>query len=147
MIMKTKEVFRVVVDYSKSLAEMIKEGKYNWHDPAVSRSHFPVKGKGKISLNLELLNYGKFMKTDNIFRDMDSCGLRPATIFELLALGATYPEKQLEFPIIALGSVWPNACGDGCVGCLRRDVEGRGLYLSLYHGPWRSHYRFAAVRK
>lgn len=146
--MKTGDVFRVVVDYSKSLATMIKAGKYNWHDPAICESHFSVKSKGKeVELDIELIHYGKFIISENIIRDMERRSLRPAKLPELLAFAVAYPEMQYEFPIVALGSVWRDGDGYCCVACLRRDVSGRGLYLSLLDGAWRSNYRFAAVRK
>lgn len=79
--------------------------------------------------------------------ELDRRGLRPATIEELLAFGAAYPDKQREFSIIALGSV--------CIGqpirrnyvpCLWLESAGRCLGLrGAELGGWYANYRFAAV--
>jgi hypothetical protein len=135
------------VDYTQTLHQMIRTGYYDWVNSDISASHFAVQGQGKIELNIEFLNYGKVMESDDIARDLKSRGLRPATLPELLAFGATYPEKQREFPIVALGFVWRGS-GDGrCVPSLVGDEFRRALRLDLWNDPWYSICRFAAVRK
>jgi len=75
--------------------------------------------------------------------------LRPATLPELLAFGAKYPDKQKEFPIMALGSVWIDPDGDRRVHSLGW-VEGeRELHLG-WDKPgyvWGDYCRFLAVSK
>jgi hypothetical protein len=78
---------------------------------------------------------------------MEKAGYRPARIEELLALGASQPELQKEFPIVALASVWRGPGGDRRVPYLRWDVAGRRLDLSWFEYGWTGDYRFAAVRK
>lgn len=142
-----KKLFPIVVDYSKSLVKMIRAGNYNLVDSNISARHFAVRGQGIFKLNIKFLNYGKVMESDNVVRDMNSRGLRPVTLPELLAFGATYAEKQREFPIVALGAVW-RGCGDGrCVPLLVGDNFQRRLRLDFWDDPWYSSCRFAAVQK
>jgi len=142
-----RDGFRIVVDYSKSLVHMIAAGDYDWVNSDISEDHFLVRGQGKVELNPELIHYGKFMDSDDIVRDMDNRGLRPATLPELLAFGATYPDKQREFPIVALGSVWRPWGGIRCVACLCGAGSRRVLFLFVWGGFWHGGFRFLAVRK
>jgi len=147
MVNAVRDSFYIVVDYSKSLAQMIQSGNYDWVNDNITSSHFPIQVQGKAELNPELIHYGKYMDSDDIVRDMDNRGLRPATLPELLAFGATYPDKQREFPIVALGSVWRYWYGSRDVACLYGVGSGRGLGLVVWGSGWYDGYRFLAVRK
>jgi len=140
-----KKVFPVIVDYSKSLAEMIRAGNYDWVNSNITVKHFPIQGQGQVELDIELVHYDRAMSSEDVIHDLDQRGLRPATLLELLAFGAKYPEKQREFPIVALGSVWRYCRGDRCVVSLRSFDFGRGLDLHCWAGRWVGRYRFAAV--
>jgi hypothetical protein len=73
---------------------------------------------------------------------------RSATLAELLAFGAKYPDAQRKNPIVALASVaWVG--GFRGVACLCEDGSGRCLSLRLgwWDDGWRSHFRFLRVRK
>lgn len=145
----TAEVFQVVVDYGRMIADMIASGHYDWVNPDITQDHFPpitIGGEGTIELKAELIHFGKTMSTDNVLIDLDRRGYRPATLSELLAFGAKYPEKQREFPVVALGSVWTNSDGNRYVPCLYEDDSERGLSLDWYDVVW-DDYRFLAFRK
>jgi len=141
------DVFHIVVNHAESLAQLIAAGSYDWVNSDITAEHFPVKGKDRVELDPELVHYGKSMESDDIVRDMDSRGLRPGTLAELLAFGAKYPEKQREFPIVALGSVWRDWRGLRDVAYLDRDGSKRGLILYIWEGAWVESYRFLAFRK
>jgi hypothetical protein len=141
------DVFHIVVNHAESLAQMITVGNYDWVNPNISEKNFPVKGKGQVEFNVELVHYGKSMNSDNIVQDMASRGLRPATLLELLAFGTAYPDKQREFPIVAFGSVRLRWNGQEYVACLNGDGSKRGLRLRFWGGDWDDDYRFLAVRK
>ncbi|MDP2856155.1 MAG: hypothetical protein Q8N90_03525 [bacterium] len=142
------DVFHIVVNHAESLAQMITVGNYDWGvNSSISEKNFPVKGKGQVELNVELVHYGKSMNSDNIVQNMASRGLRPATLSELLAFGAAYPDKQRESPIVAFGSVWLRWSGREYVACLCGSDSGRGLDLCVWYGVWDGHFRFLAVRK
>jgi hypothetical protein len=93
----------------------------------------------------ELVHFDRDMSTENVLIELKSRGLRPATLDELLAYARKYPDKQKEFPIVALGVsyIW-----DGChdLPCLDWDGDGRGMSLDWGGSDWNSCYRFLAVR-
>jgi hypothetical protein len=140
-----RDSLRIVVDYSKSLAEMVKAGKYNWVNIDITADHFPVKGSGKTDLIAEILGYGDYVSSEEIIKDMDRRGFRPATIAELLAFDEAYPDKQREFPIVALGSVWQNPNDLVFVVYLLEQNSRRSL--ALWCGLWYDYHRFLAFRK
>lgn len=142
-----RDGFHIIVDYAKTLDEMIRAGAYDWVNSNITSEYFPVKGEGRVELNAELVHYGKFMSSDSIVQDMGSHGLRPGTLAELLAFGGKYPEKQREFPIVALGSVWRDWHGDRFVAFLHCYESRRELDLGIWEGGWGGRYRFLAFRK
>ncbi|MEK9179951.1 MAG: hypothetical protein AAB897_00880 [Patescibacteria group bacterium] len=143
------EVFRVTVDYSMTIEQMIAAGRYDWQNNDVNDKHFPIppSKRGKQEVAIELIKFDRDMESNEVLRELDKMGLRSAELPELLAFGAAYPEKQREFPVVALGSVWHYWDGDRGVACLCRHAGGRYLDLRWWCGRWFSHGRFAAVSK
>jgi hypothetical protein len=139
--------FTVVVDYTKSLADMIKAGGYDWKNSDITADHFPVVGSGQAEVGLELVHYGKNMSTEDVLADLDKRSLRPATLAELLAFGAKYPDEQRKYPIIALGSVWADWGGDRYVAYLRESDRELKLNLGCHVSVWGDHCRFLAASK
>ncbi len=157
LIVGTKEsaatILKVVVDYGKSLAEMIAAGKYDGYiNSDITEKHFPIPKipaglPTKFELNLELVHFNRVITSNQVLDELRKQRLRPATLLELLALGATYPEKQREFPIVALGSVWRYLNGDRYVPYLWSNADGRDLRLDWFVRDWDEDYRFLAVRE
>ena len=139
--------YKVLVDYEQTLQQMIANGKYDYVNSDINQSNFPVSGNGKQEVVVELVHYGRDMETDDVLKDLESKGMRPAILPELLAFGATHTEKQREFPIVALGSVWRGRDGGRRVPCLGRCGSGRWLRLYWDDEGWGDGCRFAAVRK
>ncbi len=110
-----KENFKVIVDYERSLQQMIKAGNYDWVNNNIIADHFSVKSKGKQEEVITLFHFNRTMASDEVLSEMDKQGFRPVKIEDLLGLGENYPELQKKFPIAALGSVWQNPEGHYCV--------------------------------
>ena len=144
---KTGSSFKVTVDYSKTLEQMIADGKYDWKNSDIKAKNFPLNGQGTTAVNIELVHFNRNIESDTALAELDKMGLRPATLPELLAFGAKYPDKQREFPIVALGSVWRSLNGDRYVACLCCDGSKRFLRLFWLEDGWAAFCRFAAVRK
>jgi len=144
---KSADTYPVTVNYSQTLEEMIAAGRYDWKHSDITAKHFPIEGSGTKNVDILLVHYNKNTSTDAVRADLDKRGLRPAKIEELLAFGAKYPEKQREFPIIALGSVWRDFGGSRCGPYLGRFGSGRHLGLHWLGADWVDICRFAAVRK
>ena len=139
--------YKVLVDYGQTLQQMIAAGAYDYANLNITAEHFPMTGDGKREVVVELVHFGRDMESDAILKEFEARGLRPATLPELLAFGATYPEKQREFPILALGSVWQGPDGGRDVACLGDWDAKRGLGLDWDDDRWDVDCRFAAVRK
>lgn len=139
-------VFRVLVNYDLSVKEAIEAGKYDWKNGDINDKNFPFKRFGSAEIDIRLVHFNKDMSSEDVLKELDKMGLRPAELPELLALGAECPDEQRKYPIVALGSVrqrWHS----GYVPDLWLDSVGRSLGLSCFELDWRAHCRFAAVGK
>ncbi len=139
--------FQILVNYAQTLDQMIKTGEYDWVNSTITQKNFPIEGEGQVELIPELLHLGRDASTDEVLAGIDKQGYRPATLPELLAFGARYPDKQREFPIVALGSFWRNCDGHRFVAVLDVDGCGRCLSIGWCGCDWNEHCRFLVVRK
>lgn len=139
--------YPVTVDHGQSLEEMIATGRYGTSNSDITAKHFPITGAGQVEVQLHLVHLNRVATTDEVLAELDRRGLRPATLPELLAFGAKYPDLQREFPIAALGSVWRFPDGRRLVAALDNWSGGRGLDLHWLEGGWGEYCRFAAVSK
>lgn len=139
--------FSITVDYAMSLEEMVKAGRYDWFDNDVNAEHFPISGQSKASDDLILIHFNRPISSEDVLKELDRQGFRVAILPELLAFGATYPDEQRKYPIVALGSVWQGPYGLRYVSYLGAGARGRYLDLSRYVLDWRDDWRFAAFRK
>jgi hypothetical protein len=139
--------YPITINYDLRLERMIEDGHYDWKNSDIKAKNFPVDGKGTSAVNIELVHFNRTMHSDEVLAELDKMGLRPATLPELLAFGAKYPEKQREFPIVALGSVWRYLDGHRFVACLCGGGSERYLDLIWLECRWCADCRFAAVRK
>lgn len=137
----------VSVDYGKTVEEMVSAGRYDWKNDNITTKNFPINGTGVVTVALELVHLNKAASSKAVLAHLEANGMRPATVEELLAFGATYPEIQREFPIICLGSSWVDPYGYRSVPCLGRDGSRRKLDLYWFDYGWDEHCRFLAVRK
>ena len=143
---KVSSLFHITVNYGLSLKEMIAAGGYDWKNDDITEARFPVPTGSPVELDTELIHFDYDISSENVVAELDKKGYRPATIHELLAFGAKYPNKQREFPIVALGSV-AGVGGDRRVAYLDGGGDGRRLGLGWWVGGWSRSYRFLAVRK
>jgi hypothetical protein len=136
-----------VVDYSKSVEEMLEASQYDWVYRPISGENFPALGGGEIRVSARLF-YFEGKKSREIISEIEKAGYRPANIFELLALGKEYPELQKSFRIVALGTVWENERGFSRVPILFfRGEEIRSLSLSWFTYDWSQEHRFLGIKK
>lgn len=146
---KSIERFSVTVDCTKSLLEMIAAGNYGhiWHK--ITPENFPVVGEGIVQYEIALFHFDRDVMSKSVLARLDKLGYRPATLPELLSLGAAFPKLQDQFPIAALGSQWredkrylSRARIPFLMNCSRRD-----LALFFFRHRWMPECRFAAVLK
>jgi len=139
--------FTILVDETKTVEELVVEGNYDWSDSNVTSKNFPRSEEGtKDKKEVALFHFNKTMTSEDVIAEMKKDGYRPATIFELLALGVTQPELQRGFPIIALGS---DCTFDGSrhVAYLYESAGGRNLHLLWLDNDWNDYCRFVGLRR
>ncbi|MFH1611493.1 MAG: hypothetical protein ABIA83_02745 [Patescibacteria group bacterium] len=139
--------YTVLVDYRKTIEQMVSAGRYDWSDGNINSVNFPVNGTGVATITPELVHLNKKASSEEALAHKEANGLRPATIEELLAFGATYPDVQREFPVVALGSSWVDRDGHRRAPYLDGDGSERELSLDWYGSGWFEGCRFLAVRK
>jgi len=147
VVSSKRQVFKILVDFRKTLQEAIQAGKYDWVNSDITQDHFPVQGGVQKEVEAVLFHFNRIVTSDQAISEMEKQGFRPATIEELLALGASYPELQKQFPILALGSVWRHPSGSLYVPYLAWRGCGRDLHLHWLGHVWGGHCRFVALRK
>ncbi len=139
---------KITVDYTQTLQEMIEKGKYDWVNSNIIQKNFPIRGEGKEEVRIKLFHFDCVISSRDAIAEMDRQGFRPATLPELLALGAVKPELQKEFFIVAFGSRWQFPPGGILnVPVLSWNAQERRLRLDWFGGNWREHCRFAGVCK
>jgi len=149
---KVATIFTAIVNYSLTLAEMIKRGKFITYPGGISIKRFPVTGEGRKKIRFELLPFHGFLK------EMEKRSLRSARIEELLAFGVKYKKliREQELVIVAEGSCddsFPQdvvehvVIGGTAVPCLRGDKLGNHLDTIYADEYGNEKYRSLAVHK
>ncbi|MDA2936538.1 hypothetical protein MYX06_04950 [Patescibacteria group bacterium AH-259-L05] len=97
--------YDVVVDYRRSLNEMIKAAHCKTNQYCKEKLvKCKIKGKGKVERSILLYRSDEYKNPDEIIAELKKQGYRPATIAELLALIEYHPELLKGNMIFALGS-------------------------------------------
>jgi len=138
--------FVVTVNYDLSVEAAVKAGKYDWSDDDITSRNSRSNHKGTADVEITLVHFNRFTKSDEVIRELDKQNLRPAELLELLAFGAKYPELQRDFPIVGLNSVWQDPDGGRRCAYLYGGGSGRNLCLDWFDVKWGIFCRFAAVR-
>lgn len=153
---KVEGKFRVVVDYSQTLEEMIAAGRYelvSTHGEEMDFGDFHVRCSKcdveEVTIEIIRLDRRGQISPEDALSELELMSLRPATLPELLAFGAKYPKKQRKITISAIfGPTQPMK------NFFVAALEGRSLdgwrklsFIYQWDGTWCSHCRLAAVRK
>jgi hypothetical protein len=138
------ETYTATIDYDQPFAEMIAAGGYDHANSFITEASFPVRESGVIETGLTLVHLGRRASTDEVLRELAAPGQRLGQIAELLAFGALQPEKQRQFPIVALGAIE--------TPYRRRPVlwgspRVRHLDLRFDEKTWSGNIRFLVVRE
>ena len=101
----TIDTYTVAIDDQQPLTQMIAAGAYDDVNRQIIEASFPLQRGGLAARELILVHLGSAASTDIVVRELDDLGVRSGRIEELLAFGATYPQAQRHFPIVALGAI------------------------------------------
>jgi len=141
-----KSVF--TIDYSKSLAFMIRVCDFDYVNPNITEQNFPKeRSDGKANLNFELVPHNRKMSSEEVLADFQTKKLRSATLLEGLYWVKKNPEEQRKGSIVILGSIWRHWDGLRFVPYLCSVSGGRGLDLGWFGGGWVEGVWFLAVRE
>lgn len=135
------------LDYDQDLAAAIEAGCYQEVDRQISPDKFPSERSGKAASKIILAHFSNWVEVDYVLTELNARGLRPAELPELLALGATYPDIQCSFPVVALGSLCDTTFSYRNAAYLFHNSGNRTLRLIESGGAWPPFYRFAALPK
>jgi hypothetical protein len=104
----SKKTFRVVVDHSKSLEELIEEGGYARVHPFINPKNFGLGRSNRVEeVELELIKFERALHYTQARYELIWILKRERASFrELLSLGAQYPYLDREGPIVALTPSW-----------------------------------------
>ncbi|MCF7795454.1 hypothetical protein K9M50_03785 [Patescibacteria group bacterium] len=146
---KNNEI-KLIVDYSRSLQEMIEATDCDCMDDQALEKHFPLptelRGK-KVEISVKLFHFDRIIKGKYAISEINKNNFRPARPVEVLALVEAYPEIQKEFPIAALGSFWYDKYGFRLVYVLHFIKNSHMLCWDWLDNYWVDNCRFLGVHK
>lgn len=149
---KISDIFGVEIDYHLSFKKMVDAGNYQWKSREITAKNFPVKGKGKVSLQLVTVHFNRYVSTKEVLDFFAAHNLGPVKIEHLLALGALYPAEQYQYPILALGLDWVDEEGKRQAPALSSVALTNEIRRTLWlqwvdRLEWPPNYRFLAIKK
>lgn len=104
--MTSIETCAVTIDHRQTFEQMIAAGDYDHVNRHITEAGFPLqRDDPSIGRELILVRLGRVASTDQVQHELDELGVHSGRIEELLAFGATYPQRQRQFPIVALGAI------------------------------------------
>ncbi|MFA4942557.1 MAG: hypothetical protein WC564_02905 [Patescibacteria group bacterium] len=140
----------LIVDYTKTLEQLIVDGKYNLVNQSITSKNFPIPdgltGK-KVKVLGNFFYFNRSVSSKNVIKKMDKAGFRPATLMELLALRVACLELKKQYSIIALGSIWKNNFGYLYVSSFAVNNDNCHLVLDPFNGNWLAACCFFGVCK
>jgi len=135
------------------LERFIELGNYDWVNPTILEKFWldePVTEPSGLR-KMCLLHFNRFMKEEEVVREMKRAGYRPATHSELIALRAAVRKFTYEQNAVALGSEYRSTGGGRFVVCIEeiysQDSTEKRVRLDLRpRRYWVPGTRFAAVQ-
>lgn len=108
--------FTLTVNYDQSIRDACRAGGYDWGvfslGKFVKTARYTRSGIHEVTVHL--IHFNRLLWGHEAWEALDQMAMRPADIFELLALGTAQPDLQRRFSIIALGSLWHSLDGSWC---------------------------------
>lgn len=141
------DVFRVFVDETQSVEDLINLGNFCWRDKDVVSKNFPKPTNGQISeKGIALFHFNRTMFSRNVIDEINREGRRLANVWEIISLAIKEPDLYKKFPIVAFGSS-PDIDGRQRVVCIRKSLveNDHGIFLYSMGDVWNDSFRFAAI--
>jgi hypothetical protein len=141
----TRETFALAFDPTIGIGEWVRRGNYTRPNPDINERNFKLTLSG--TRKIVLYDPKGAVSSDEMIRRMKADGYKPAGIDDALAMGAQFPERQRQNPIVFLGTTWRDPDGLQHVPVLSGWCGGRRLGLDWFDFVWDGRYRFAALRE
>ena len=146
--MASQQTLPLTVSYDGSTVEAaVAAGNSDYANSDITSAHFPTTRQGTEQLEAVLVHFDRYISSEQALAELNKMGLRAGELTELLAFGATYPDQQRQFLVVALGSTWLRPSGYRFVPCLDYWGVRRGLRLYWFGAGWREGCRLLAFRK
>jgi hypothetical protein len=126
------------------LQSMLASCKFGWVNDNITPENFLITEEPEDGTEYVLVHLSKVTSTDEAEAEIKKLGLELATMADFLLYVRKNPDKQREFPIVALGVRWQFPSGSWYSPCAS-DWLGKRLLGLLYRGSdWHGNYRFLA---
>jgi len=104
--------FPVIIKYNQTIEEMAEAGSYTYVNPDINSENFSVTKTGWVRVSMHIVCFDQenesgeriARRSEEVIRKLKEAGLRPATLPELIAFGAKYPNAVQRRSVVALGS-------------------------------------------
>ena len=139
---------QLLIDYNLGLKKRIEAGKYDEIDDAslFTAKNFPKRSFGKTTRIVKVINFRIDISGYEVLERFAHWKLRPAQIWELLAIGEKFPDLQRKFVLPALGSMIQAPYGFRRIPGISGLEDCRHLGWDWFDkGPFEDFYAFAAV--
>ncbi|MBU1179636.1 hypothetical protein KJ885_01695 [Patescibacteria group bacterium] len=126
---------------------MLEACKFDWVNDNITQENFSILEEPNENTEYVLVDMGKPVSTEEAEAEIKKQGLPLTTLADLLLYVRKNPDKQKEFPIVALGSRWQHSSGRwfspyaACWGSWRR------LRLCWRERDWNDRCRFLARKR
>lgn len=123
--------YSVVVDYDKSLMELIRDSDLSTYGSGSFTHKFPHDGAGKAKRRFQLISLNPSPVTlTQALAGLQRPGQRPATAKELVAFVAKYPKILRHRPVVAVGTIVEESAGFSSIAAAEwRDGYGGGATI------------------
>ena len=141
------QAFSITYDGSIRTSELIKLGKYDWHNDWITDERFPILPHPPVKRAIEFVEVGYDSTSEDILREFKSRGLKRPTHEDALYFGIQRKDEQRNGPVVFLHESVLDPHGGRSVLVLGGDAGGRDLGLSWFGLGWHRVCRFAGVRE
>lgn len=138
-------IFSLICEGTKT-SELVKRGKYDWANDAITSEHFPIEAHPPVSRTVELVEFYHDPTSKEVLHEFARRGLERPTYEDALVFGVKYPEEQRKHPVVFLHEP-VQVGGSRDVLVLDEGGRGRGLDLYWFDDGWNRSDVFPAVRK
>jgi len=110
---------------------------------------YEVTTESGVVVKFVLVSLGREASSEEVLAHLEANGLRPATIYELVAFEINHSKVAQEAPVAGLGTTWINRkCSDYLsVPHVGGGSDHEWLHLAWFHYKWGKNFRFLATSK